>query len=237
MDIKPFLKSLFDSTLVDLYSTTPEELQKEIAEGFLTYFGLFKNGSFYILDKDHLSLLSPNELAEELPFTESQIEEYLKYTQSIKLSTRFSSNGIYVQPDNQWAIGGTFSVLKDLIVGKITFFTFPVDIEFTPDIGLHYSLHVTLSNINNEGLFLKVNPEYRSSQNMQCNKKYTGYYASEDGTMDAAVVINKFNLNFNRGNIIKYVIRAGKKNPIKEIEDLEKAKKYIDFEIARIKGE
>lgn len=38
-------------------------------------------------------------------------------------------------------------------------------------------------------------------------------------------------LNFNRGNAIKYVTRAGKKDPNKEIEDLEKAKQYLQFEI------
>ena len=52
--------------------------------------------------------------------------------------------------------------------------------------------------------------------------------------MDAEVVINKFNLNFNRGNVIKYCIRAGKKDPSREIEDLEKAKRYIEFEISRL---
>lgn len=235
MDIKPFLRSLFDSTLGELHSTTLDGLQKDVAEALLTYFGQFNNGLLYILEKDQLSLLSPKELAEELPFTESQVEEYLRYTQSIKLNTRFSFNGIYIQPSNKWALGGISSILRDLIDGKITFFTFPVDIEFIPDIGLHYSLHVTLSNTHNEGLYLKVNPELILTENQQCTKKYTGYYASDDGSIDASVVINKFNLNFNRGNIIKYVIRAGKKDPIKEIEDLEKARKYIEFEIDRIK--
>lgn len=64
--------------------------------------------------------------------------------------------------------------------------------------------------------------------------KFTGYYASDDGELDAEVVINKFNLNFNRGNVLKYIIRAGKKDPSTEIEDLEKARRYIDFEIARL---
>lgn len=41
-------------------------------------------------------------------------------------------------------------------------------------------------------------------------------------------------LNFNRGNVIKYVWRAGKKDPSKTIEDLKKAREYIDFEIARL---
>jgi ribosomal protein L21E len=43
-------------------------------------------------------------------------------------------------------------------------------------------------------------------------------------------------LNFNRGNAVKYVARAGLKNPDTEIEDLEKAAWYIRREIARLKG-
>ncbi len=67
--------------------------------------------------------------------------------------------------------------------------------------------------------------------------KKSGYYASVDGEMDAQDLITKFNLNWNRGNIIKYVIRAGKKDPSKEIDDLLKAQQYISFEIDRLKGQ
>lgn len=41
--------------------------------------------------------------------------------------------------------------------------------------------------------------------------------------------------NFCRGNAIKYIWRAGHKDKAKEIEDLQKAKFYIDQEIKRIK--
>lgn len=60
------------------------------------------------------------------------------------------------------------------------------------------------------------------------------YYLSEDDSMDVTFIINKFNLNFNKGNVIKYLVRAGKKDPSKEIEDLEKARDYIDYEISRV---
>ena len=50
-------------------------------------------------------------------------------------------------------------------------------------------------------------------------------------------VIEAFGLNFSRGNILKYVCRAGFKNPEKELEDLEKCKVYIEREIERIKRE
>lgn len=42
-------------------------------------------------------------------------------------------------------------------------------------------------------------------------------------------------LNYNRGNILKYVCRAGLKDPDKELEDLEKALWYVQREIARVK--
>lgn len=42
-------------------------------------------------------------------------------------------------------------------------------------------------------------------------------------------------MNFCRGNAVKYIARAGFKNPDKEIEDLEKAQWYLDREINRLK--
>lgn len=44
-------------------------------------------------------------------------------------------------------------------------------------------------------------------------------------------------MNFNKGNAVKYVARAGIKDQSKEIEDLEKAKWYIQREIDRVKGD
>ena len=43
-----------------------------------------------------------------------------------------------------------------------------------------------------------------------------------------------FGAGFNRGNAIKYIARAGKKNPETEIEDLRKARWYINEEIKRL---
>jgi hypothetical protein len=41
-------------------------------------------------------------------------------------------------------------------------------------------------------------------------------------------------LNFCRGNAIKYICRAGYKDPALELEDLQKALWYIQREIERI---
>jgi hypothetical protein len=42
-------------------------------------------------------------------------------------------------------------------------------------------------------------------------------------------VIRDWDLNFNLGNAVKYISRAGRKNDL--IEDLKKARQYLDFEI------
>lgn len=42
---------------------------------------------------------------------------------------------------------------------------------------------------------------------------------------------------FNRGNAIKYVVRAGRKNKETEVEDLRKAMQYLQFEIERLNGD
>ena len=48
-------------------------------------------------------------------------------------------------------------------------------------------------------------------------------------------VIRAWKLNFELGNAIKYIARAGKKDPNKEIEDLKKAICYIEMQIKSIK--
>jgi len=62
---------------------------------------------------------------------------------------------------------------------------------------------------------------------------HPAHYA--EGWSNGAEVIDiTEHLNFNRGNAIKYVARAGRKNPDTEIEDLRKAAWYIDREIERL---
>ena len=56
-----------------------------------------------------------------------------------------------------------------------------------------------------------------------------------DGKIEVIDFIDDKGLNFERGNAIKYICRAGKKYPDKEIEDLEKAIWYLNREIKRLK--
>lgn len=57
------------------------------------------------------------------------------------------------------------------------------------------------------------------------------------GKIEVADFIADQKLNFDRGNAVKYVCRAGSKDPSKEIQDLEKAIWYINHEIKMLKGE
>ena len=51
--------------------------------------------------------------------------------------------------------------------------------------------------------------------------------------IEAIDIIESWNLNFSLGNVIKYILRSPYKG--KQIEDLEKAKWYLEREISRLK--
>ena len=68
---------------------------------------------------------------------------------------------------------------------------------------------------------------------MKDNVNHPSHYT--DGKIEVIDFIEDKNLNYHRGNAVKYISRAGKKNPDKEIEDLEKARWYINREIERLK--
>jgi hypothetical protein len=54
-----------------------------------------------------------------------------------------------------------------------------------------------------------------------------------DGKIEVIDFIEDKNLNFNLGNVVKYVARAGKKDKSKELEDLQKALWYLQREISK----
>lgn len=61
------------------------------------------------------------------------------------------------------------------------------------------------------------------------------HYGGAENPYEAIKVINAWNLGFELGNAVKYISRAGKKNPEKEIEDLEKSIWYIQHQINKLK--
>ena len=56
------------------------------------------------------------------------------------------------------------------------------------------------------------------------------YYKSKSG-QDVLDVIADFDMDFLMGNTFKYIVRAGKKDSATVLEDLNKAKEYIDRKI------
>ena len=54
------------------------------------------------------------------------------------------------------------------------------------------------------------------------------YYQTAE-KIDVIDFCKLYNLNFNRGNVVKYISRAGKKD--NELQDLRKAMEYLNREI------
>lgn len=62
------------------------------------------------------------------------------------------------------------------------------------------------------------------------------HYGGEDNPYEAIKVILAWGLGFCLGNTVKYVARAGKKDPAKRLEDLKKARWYLDREITELEN-
>lgn len=60
------------------------------------------------------------------------------------------------------------------------------------------------------------------------------HYGGADNPYEAIKVIAAWGLNFNTGNCAKYICRAGKKEGVPGVEDLKKARFYLDMEIERL---
>ena len=63
---------------------------------------------------------------------------------------------------------------------------------------------------------------------------HPSYYGGADNPYEAIKVIDAWGLDFCLGNVVKYISRAGKKNPEKKKEDLLKALFYLNHEIDKI---
>ena len=58
----------------------------------------------------------------------------------------------------------------------------------------------------------------------------------QPGMGDVIDFCQKYGLSFTRGNVVKYVARAGKKQGESELSDLLKAREYLDREIAFVQA-
>jgi len=62
------------------------------------------------------------------------------------------------------------------------------------------------------------------------------HYGGKDSVYEAIKVIDAWDLGFSLGNTVKYISRAGKKDPKKELEDLHKAAWYLQHHIEQLEN-
>ena len=62
---------------------------------------------------------------------------------------------------------------------------------------------------------------------------HPAHYGGDDNPYEAIKVIEAWELGFCLGNVVKYLSRAGRKDPAAELEDLKKALWYLQREISR----
>lgn len=79
----------------------------------------------------------------------------------------------------------------------------------------------------------KVHKELFPEQYQNDPVNHPAHYTN--GKIEVADFIADQRLNFDRGNAVKYLCRAGMKDPACEIQDLEKASWYIKHEIKTLK--
>ena len=60
------------------------------------------------------------------------------------------------------------------------------------------------------------------------------HYGGEGDPYEAIKVISAWDLGFCLGNAVKYISRAGKKDPAKEYEDIKKAIWYLQYYLKSI---
>jgi hypothetical protein len=65
---------------------------------------------------------------------------------------------------------------------------------------------------------------------------HPAHYGGADNVYETIKVIRAWRLGFSLGNAVKYISRAGKKDPANMVEDLKKAHWYLDEEIRYLEG-
>jgi hypothetical protein len=83
------------------------------------------------------------------------------------------------------------------------------------------------------GVYLNPLPIIDGSPAIDHKEKVNSPVHYQSDKFEVIEIIEEFNLNFNLGNVIKYVLRSGKKENAKL--DLEKARWYLSRQIDSIK--
>lgn len=67
------------------------------------------------------------------------------------------------------------------------------------------------------------------------NVDHPSHYHAQSG-VEVIDAIEAWELSFSLGNVVKYISRAGHKDPSRRMEDLLKARWYLEREIERLGG-
>lgn len=62
------------------------------------------------------------------------------------------------------------------------------------------------------------------------------HYGGANNPYEVIEIIEVLEMDFHLGNVFKYIVRAGKKGTDKELEDLKKARWYLDRKIQRLEN-
>ena len=84
---------------------------------------------------------------------------------------------------------------------------------------------ISITGTDNDVIY--INDLYKDKETVN----HPDHYGGKDNPYEAIKVIRAWELGFSLGNAVKYISRAGKKDPSKRLEDLKKALWYIQEEI------
>jgi hypothetical protein len=79
--------------------------------------------------------------------------------------------------------------------------------------------------------FLSLHNTFKLKEEKE-SVNHPSHYGGENNPLEVINIIEHYDLNFNLGNVIKYCLRAGKKDEL--IQELKKAQWYINREIQRL---
>lgn len=76
-----------------------------------------------------------------------------------------------------------------------------------------------------------ADPDHRPLETVD----HPAHYGAADDPYETIKVIEAWGLGFSLGNAVKYISRAGRKDVTRTVEDLQKARWYLDHHIDRVK--
>ena len=79
-----------------------------------------------------------------------------------------------------------------------------------------------------------INTETATVGMNQESVNHPAHYGGADNPYECIKVIEAWQLGFCLGNAVKYISRAGRKDPAKTVEDLRKASWYLNHEIKKL---